>query len=102
MLIWYKACLVALGAQGLRFSEGYTPASFAEKAISMGLADRRFADFSKELSGIRYSGRMKKEYDFENASGSYRAIVEKMKLKYRLRWYAYRIKNTLGSIEQVP
>ena len=102
LMLWYRACLLALECAFLRYGEGYTPSTYADKAVQMGLADESFREFSAMVSRQRYSGRILKEPWRELAEKSYRGITGRMKLRAKLVWYCRRMKNQLGSVEQVP
>ncbi|MBQ4452706.1 MAG: transglutaminase domain-containing protein [Clostridia bacterium] len=102
LMLWYRACLLALECAFLRYGEGYTPSSYAEKAAQMGLADENFRVFSDLVSRQSYSGRELKTPWRELAEKSYRGIVGRMSLHTKLMWLAKRVKNQLGSVEQVP
>ena len=102
LFVWYKACLNALEIQGLSLKNGYTAGDLAEKAISMELADEVFNDFSRAVASWRYSGERGSIHALGKGKESYQSIVRRMKLFRRLKWYASRIKNKFGSIEQVP
>ncbi|MBQ3668509.1 MAG: hypothetical protein II920_04705, partial [Clostridia bacterium] len=102
LLVWYKACIVALEVEGLSMTHGYTPSGYAEKAVQMGIADESFESFSFQVAGRRYSESNDAHFDKNEAERAYKGIIGTMKLKFRFKWYLRRIKYCLGSIEQVP
>ncbi len=102
LLVWYKACILALEAGGLSLREGYTPVGYAEKALSMELADKSFLALSREVARARYSESGDEEIKAGVARSAYRGIVRRMKRVSKLKWYLKRVKNQLGGIEQVP
>lgn len=101
MLIWYKACIVALSAAQIRYGNGETPIEFARRAVSNGKAGESFVRFSAMIAESVYSGKKAEAYK-KLAELSYREICERLTPKEKLIWRVKRVKNSLGTIERLP
>ena len=102
VMYWYRAMLTALEASGLRYENGDTPASHAERALNMGLCDEAFSDFAAEIARSRYAETAPSSGGLELASRAYRVIVKRMRARDRVRWLARRVFHGIGPLKPVP
>ena len=102
MLIWYRACLMALEAGGLDYTDGYTPVSCAKEAVELGLAGSAFVRYSDMLARQRYGQKRVDAAWRELARESYEDILRRMPRARRHRFLVRRALRGLGSPVQVP
>ncbi len=102
MLIWYRACLMALESAGLDYTDGYTPVSCAQKAVELGLAGNAFVRYSDMLARQRYGQKRVDAAWRELARESYEDILRRMPRARRHRFLIRRALRGLGSPVQVP
>ena len=102
LMLWYRAILGALACGGIRYLTGDTPAGFAERAVQSGQAGEQFTDLTADIVRLRYSGRRPDGKVIDRARAVYEDAVKRMKPAAKLKWFFARLKNGLGSIEQVP
>lgn len=102
LMVWYRSILDALSSRGIRYLNGDTPAEFASRAVEAGAAPERLKVLSAEIARLRYSGEKPTKALAEQAQSVYRSVVSRMNPADRARWLLMRIKNGIGSIEQLP
>lgn len=102
LMIWYRAMLTALGASGLVYEIGLTPAAFAEKAQTAGLCTEDFALFSKEVARCRYAEAEADGETYRLAERAYAGIGKRMRRAAKIRWLVKRVISGIGKLDPVP
>ena len=101
LILWYKACMVALRSNGFDYEPGETLKEYARRAVKEGKADEAFVYLTDIAADSIYSdkavGSRKKA-----VRAAYEGIKSKLSFGGRLKWYAFRVKNSLGNTEQLP
>ena len=102
LMLWYRAILGALACGGIRYLNGDTPAGFASRAVNAGRAGEKLISLTEDIVRLRYSGRRPDDAVISRAKSVYADVEKRMKPASKLKWFFTRLKNGLGSIEQVP
>jgi len=102
LMSWYRAMLTALEASSLRYGNGETPVSFAQRAAEADACDEAFEAFSALVSECMYAEINADDSVFDAASAAYKGIVSRMSCVKRIRWRIGRIVRGIGRLHPVP
>ena len=102
LMLWYKACLNALACEGIRYTQGDTPVSFAERAVKAGHADETFVQLTEQVEKVNYAMDGKAKDYMATAREAYRIIYAKMGMKNKAKLCLRLFKKGQGRVDIIP
>ncbi|MEG0144660.1 MAG: transglutaminase domain-containing protein, partial [Clostridia bacterium] len=102
LLIWYRALILVLEAQGQVPGASETPVQFAARLESAAIADAKLSCVMHQLSLSRYAGRKPDANTLAQAQAAYAQLTAQLKPPERLRWLAHRLTQGLGDMTKIP
>ncbi|MEG1193479.1 MAG: transglutaminase domain-containing protein [Clostridia bacterium] len=102
LLIWYRALILVLEAQGQVPGASETPVQFAARLESAAIADAKLSCVMQQLSLSRYAGRKPDANTLGQAQAAYAQLTAQLKPPERLRWLAHRLTQGLGDMTKIP